>query len=96
MTISARSINPKDQNFFGEIEGVDLKADLDRAMIEAIEAAMDRYAVCVVRNQFLDDDRQIEFSLKLGELSYAINYGRGKGVPTRLRRHPSLGLRIRR
>ena len=64
MTISARSINPKDEKFFGEITGVDLKADLDRAAIEAIEAAMDRYAVCVVRGQFLDDDQQIDFSTK--------------------------------
>ena len=86
MTISARSINPKDEKFFGEITGVDLKADLDRAAIEAIEAAMDRYAVCVVRGQFLDDDQQIDFSTKLGELSYAINYGRAQGVTARLRR----------
>jgi alpha-ketoglutarate-dependent 2,4-dichlorophenoxyacetate dioxygenase len=86
MTGSARSINPKNENFFGEITGVDLKTDLDRATIEAIEAAMDRYAVCVVRGQFLDDDQQIEFSTRLGELSYAINYGRAQGAATRLRR----------
>ncbi len=86
MTVSARSINPKDENFFGEIEGVDLKADLDRAAVEAIEAAMDRFAVCVVRGQFLDDDQQIDFSTRLGELSYAINYGRAQGAATRLRR----------
>jgi len=99
MTISARSINPKAENFFGEITGVDLKTDPDRGIIEAIEAAMDRFAVCVVRNQFLDDDQQIEFSTKLGELSYAINYGRVQGVAAaaralrhlqsqRRRRHP--------
>lgn len=86
MTITARSINPKDPNFFGEIEGVDLKSDLDRGAVAAIEEAMDRYAVCVLRGQFLDDERQIDFSLKLGELSYAINYGREKGVAARLRR----------
>ncbi|HEY3918045.1 MAG TPA: TauD/TfdA family dioxygenase [Stellaceae bacterium] len=86
MTIGARSVNPKDDNFFGEIAGVDLKADLDRAAIAAIEAAMDRYAVCVVRGQFLDDEQQIEFSLKLGELSYAINYGRAQNQAARLRR----------
>ena len=86
MTVTARSINPKDENFFGEIDGVDLKADLDRDAIAAIEQAMDRYAVCVVRGQFLDDEQQIEFSSKLGELSYAINYGREKGQVARLRR----------
>jgi alpha-ketoglutarate-dependent 2,4-dichlorophenoxyacetate dioxygenase len=85
MTIETRSLNPKDANFFGEIAGVDCKADLDRAAIDAIEQAMDRFAVCVLRNQFLDDEQQIEFSLKLGELSYALNYGRAKGQAARLR-----------
>jgi alpha-ketoglutarate-dependent 2,4-dichlorophenoxyacetate dioxygenase len=85
MTITSRSLNPRDADFFGEIAGVDLKADLDRDAVEAVERAMDRYAVCVIRDQFLDDDQQIAFSLKLGELSYALNYGRNKGQTTRLR-----------
>ena len=86
MTLGARSINAKDENFFGEITGVDLKAELDSTAIEGIEAAMDRFAVCVIRGQFLDDDQQIAFSTKLGQLSYAINYGRAQGVAARLRR----------
>ncbi len=85
MTITTRSVNPKDPNFAGEILGVDSKADLDQTAIEAIEQAMDRYAVCVLRDQFLDDDQQIDFSLKLGELSYALNYGRAQGQAARLR-----------
>jgi alpha-ketoglutarate-dependent 2,4-dichlorophenoxyacetate dioxygenase len=85
MTTTTRSLNPNDANFFGEIAGVDLKADLDRAAIEAIEAAMDRYAVCVLRGQLLDDDQQIAFSQKLGELSYALNPGRAQGQSARLR-----------
>jgi alpha-ketoglutarate-dependent 2,4-dichlorophenoxyacetate dioxygenase len=85
MTITTRPLNPKNENFFGEIAGIDLKSDLDRAAIETIEQAMDRYAVCVLRDQFLDDEQQIAFSLKLGELSYALNYGRAKGQAARLR-----------
>ena len=85
MTIISRSLNPKAPDFFGEIAGIDLKADLDRDAIEAIEQGMDRYAVCVIRAQFLDDEQQIAFSVKLGELSYALNYGRNKGQAARLR-----------
>jgi alpha-ketoglutarate-dependent 2,4-dichlorophenoxyacetate dioxygenase len=85
MTVASHALNPKADDFFGEITGVDLKDDLGRDAIAAIEQAMNRYAVCVIRGQFLDDEQQIAFSQKLGELSYAINYGRAKGQTTRLR-----------
>ncbi len=86
MTITARPLNPANPLFAGEILGVNAKTDLDPAAIEAVEKAMDRYAVCLLRNQFLDDDEQIRFSERLGELSYALNPGRAKGQSARLRR----------
>ncbi len=85
MPITTKPIDPTHPLFGGEILGVDLKADIDRAGIAAVEAAMDRYAVCVLRRQFINDDEQIRFSEKLGEISYALNPGRAKGQSARLR-----------
>ncbi len=85
MAVLARSLNSKSPDFVGEISGVNLKEDVGPEIVEAIEAAMDRYAVCVLRDQFLSDDEQIRFSEKLGELSYALNPGRAKGQNARLR-----------
>ena len=86
MTIASHSINPVDPDFGGEITGADVKAELAPADIEAIEMAMDRFAVCVLHQQLLTDDEQIAFSERLGELSYALNPGRAQGQNARLRR----------
>jgi alpha-ketoglutarate-dependent 2,4-dichlorophenoxyacetate dioxygenase len=86
MTVLAKPLNPNASDFFGEISGVRLKDDVGQDVIEAIEVAMDRFAVCVLRDQFLTDDEQIRFSERLGELSYALNPGRAKGQNARLRR----------
>jgi len=85
MAIATKPLNPVDSSFVGEISGVDVKSEDGSDVIEAIETAMDRYAVCVLRGQFLSDDEQIRFSEKLGELSYALNPGRAKGQNARLR-----------
>ena len=85
MPITTKPMDPARPLFGGAILGVDVKADLDRAAIEAIEQAMDLYAVCVLPGQFVTDDEQIRFSEKLGELSYALNPGRAKGQNARLR-----------
>ena len=85
MTITTKPLDPASPFFAGEISGIDAKSDLALAAIEAVEQAMDRYAVCVLRGQFLSDEEQIRFSLQLGELSYALNPGRAKGQSARLR-----------
>lgn len=85
MTITSKPVNPSNSLFGGEVLGANLKEHIGPNEIEAIEVAMDRYAVCVLRGQFLTDDEQIHFSEKLGELSYALNPGRAKGQAARLR-----------
>ena len=69
MTIDTRQLHPV---FVGEVIGVDLRQPLDPGTFREIEAALDRYAVLVFRNQFLDDDQQIAFSRLFGPLETSI------------------------
>jgi alpha-ketoglutarate-dependent 2,4-dichlorophenoxyacetate dioxygenase len=54
--------------FVGELSGADLAGPIDAATRDGIERAMDQYAVCVLRNQRLDDDKQIAFAGLYGPL----------------------------
>jgi alpha-ketoglutarate-dependent 2,4-dichlorophenoxyacetate dioxygenase len=65
MTIAARPIHPL---FVAELTGADLWRPLDPATRDEIERAMDRYAVCVLPSQKLDDDRQTAFASLYGPL----------------------------
>ena len=65
MTITVRRLHPL---FVGELTGVDLANGIDAATRDAIERAMDEYAVCVLPGQRLDDDRQIAFASLYGPL----------------------------
>jgi len=56
-----------------ELEGMDLREPLSPAQASAIEAAMDRYAVLVFRDQRLDDAQQ---------LAFGSNFGPVEDVPT--------------
>ena len=68
MPISIRQVHPV---FVGEVSGVDLTRPLNPAEVAAIEAGMDRYAVLVFRNQQLNDDQQMAFTLNFGRLEHA-------------------------
>ena len=48
--------------FAGELSGVDARGPLDPAAIGAIAEAIDRYAVLVLPDQQLDDERQLAFA----------------------------------
>jgi alpha-ketoglutarate-dependent 2,4-dichlorophenoxyacetate dioxygenase len=65
MTIAARPIHPL---FVAELTGADLSRPLDPATRDEIERAMDRYAVCVLPSQKLDDDKQTAFASLYGPL----------------------------
>src|SRR5579872_1808093 len=54
--------------FAARADGVDLRAPLDAATIRQIEAAMDRYAVLVFRDQQLSEDEQLAFTARLGPM----------------------------
>src|SRR5262245_5021002 len=63
-TLSIRQLTP----FFGaEITGVDLK-DLDDATFAEIEDAFETYSILVFPEQQLDDESQIAFSRRFGDL----------------------------
>ena len=70
MAISVKQIHPM---FVGEIGGVDLRQDVNEAIINEIVAALDKYAVVVLHDQQITDEQQITFSAKLGPLETTIH-----------------------
>jgi alpha-ketoglutarate-dependent 2,4-dichlorophenoxyacetate dioxygenase len=68
MTIALKPLHPL---FAAEMTGVDLSCEVDPATRQAVERAMDEYAVLVVPDQRLDDDRQIAFAGLFGPLKVA-------------------------
>ena len=65
MAIIAKQIHPL---FVAELTGADLSGPLDPATRDEIQRAMDRYAVCVLPGQKLDDDAQTAFAGLYGPL----------------------------
>jgi alpha-ketoglutarate-dependent 2,4-dichlorophenoxyacetate dioxygenase len=65
MELTVRQLHPL---FVGEVSGVDVGRPIDAAMLAALNAAIDRYAVLVFRGQDLDDERQMAFARNFGEL----------------------------
>jgi len=58
--------------FVGEVTGVDLRQPLDPAVVTEIDAAMDRYAVLVLRDQSLDQEQQMVFARSFGPLDLGL------------------------
>jgi alpha-ketoglutarate-dependent 2,4-dichlorophenoxyacetate dioxygenase len=54
--------------FVGEVGGIDAGHPLDGADLCALGEAIDRYAVLVFHDQDLDDERQMAFARRFGEL----------------------------
>jgi len=54
--------------FAAEVLGVDLREPPTPGLVAQIDAAMDRYAVVVLRDQDIDDDQQLVFAKALGPL----------------------------
>jgi alpha-ketoglutarate-dependent 2,4-dichlorophenoxyacetate dioxygenase len=61
-------INQLHPRFFGEITGLDTSAPVTPETIQAFEAAMAKYAVCVIRDASLKDEDHIRFSRAFGPL----------------------------
>ena len=66
--------------FAARVEGVDLGKPLDGGDVAAIEAAMDRYAVLVFRDQDLSQQAQIEFSARFGPLNRGLRKATAAGT----------------
>jgi alpha-ketoglutarate-dependent 2,4-dichlorophenoxyacetate dioxygenase len=78
MSLICKPLHPL---FAAEASGVDLASPLDAATIAAIDAAMDRYAVLVFRDQPLDQAGQVAFSKQFGPLDAGLR--KATGAPTR-------------
>jgi alpha-ketoglutarate-dependent 2,4-dichlorophenoxyacetate dioxygenase len=65
MKIEVQQLHPL---FVGEVSGVDASRPLIPGALRAISDAIDRYAVLVLRDQELDDDRQLSFARQFGEI----------------------------
>jgi len=68
----AITIRPVNEQFVGEVTGIDISQQLSRAQVAAIEAGMDRFAVLVFPGQTLTDDQQCAFSANFGELEVTL------------------------
>lgn len=67
--------------FFADVRGLDASKPTD-VLRKEVEAIMDRYAVCVLRDQVLDDEKQIAFTGLFGPLeSQPGTRGRKKRSP---------------
>lgn len=63
------TVTPTRPEFVAEIAGVDVSRPLDPADRQAIEDAIDRYAVVVFRGQTLDDEKQVAFARNFGPIA---------------------------
>ena len=80
------TVTPMRPDFFAEISGIDLAQPLGQADRDAIEAAIDRYAVVVFRGQKLNDDQQIDFARHFGPIHSSAQRARHRSIKHRLDR----------
>ena len=67
------SIAPIKDNFAAEVRGISVSNALSRETIETLQNAIDQHGVLVFRDQNIDDEQQIAFSLNFGEIEPANN-----------------------
>ena len=77
---------PTRPDFVAEISGIDLAQPLRSADRDAIESAINRYAVVVFRGQKLSDAQQIDFSAQFGPIHSSAQRARHQGIKHRLER----------
>ena len=71
VTIGELRITPLHPTIGGRAEGLDLSGPVSDALRDAIDAAMDRFAVLVIPGQQLDDEQQIAFATRFGPIEDA-------------------------
>ena len=74
--IDVRELHP---GFAAEVTGLDLRRPPDAALVEAIEQAIYRHPVLVLRNQDLTDEQHIAFTRPFGDLQQSTEYVTEKG-----------------
>src|SRR5688572_30057912 len=76
MSLQLRPLHPL---FAAEAAGLDLRRPLEPAELRAIEAAMDRHAVLVWRDQPFTEDEQVAFARQFGPLDLGLRKARPGG-----------------
>ena len=84
MSITVKPVTP---DFGAEISGIDLARPLGPADRDAIEDAINRYAVVVFRGQTLNDEQQIAFARHFGPIHSSAQRARHTGIKHRLAAH---------
>ena len=64
-------VTPPDATFGGQVHELDLREPISDAQRDAIDAAMDRFAVLVFRDQRLDDEQLFAFARRFGPIEDA-------------------------
>ena len=80
------TVTPIRSDFVAEISGIDLARPLKPADRDAIEDAINRYAVVVFHGQKLSDDQQIEFAGHFGPIHSPAQRARHHSIKHRLDR----------
>ncbi|MGE0417094.1 MAG: TauD/TfdA dioxygenase family protein [Acetobacteraceae bacterium] len=78
MAVSVKQLHPL---FVGEIDGVDLRHELDKDTVAALQAAIDKHGILVFHNQHITDAQQQAFSRNFGELETTVRAYRKDFVP---------------
>ena len=78
------TVKPTQPQFFAEISGLDLAQPLKPADRDAIEAAINRYAIVVFRDQKLSDEQQVAFARHFGPIQSSAQKARHTGIKHRL------------
>lgn len=78
MSITIAPLHPV---FVAQVNDVDLREPLDDEAVTTIEGAINRYGVLVFPGQFIDDQQQMAFSRRFGELETSVKLYRKDYVP---------------
>jgi alpha-ketoglutarate-dependent 2,4-dichlorophenoxyacetate dioxygenase len=73
MALTLRPLHPVQPDFAAEADGIDLRRPLDAGGAAEIEAAMDRFAVLVFRDQPLEEEQQLAFTKLFGPIDKGLN-----------------------
>lgn len=85
MSIVVKPLHPV---FGAEMIGADLKAESTQELMDAVNQAMAKYALLVIRDQMITDEEQIRFSRKFGPLELPPSMGAGSHFQPRI--HPAM------
>jgi alpha-ketoglutarate-dependent 2,4-dichlorophenoxyacetate dioxygenase len=76
--ITVKQLHPL---FMGEIGNIDLRQPLDKDTVGALSDAINKHAVLVFHDQFIDDEQQQAFSRNFGDLETTVRAYRKDFVP---------------